>query len=193
MTPDPIRISVDKDIHHLTSLMHAYHVRRVPIVNGFDTTLGIVTLNDLIAELGDEMSEIGEAIPKSFLRAMLDQGSHAELTPRCREPDMDDNASRSATSAQELSAKIELLRIAAEAVGAATVPTLQRDIAKIDDFLRHEVLPHAFAEEEVLYVTVGKILRTPQTPGHHELRSCRNQQVGSATPATAFRADGQRP
>jgi CBS domain-containing protein len=68
MTPDPIRISVDKDIHHLTSLMHAYHVRRVPIVNGFDATLGIVTLDDLIAELGDEMSEIGKAISEEFPR-----------------------------------------------------------------------------------------------------------------------------
>jgi CBS domain-containing protein len=66
MTPDPIRISVDKDVHHLTALMHAYHVRRVPIVNGFDTTVGIVTLDDLIAQLGDEMSEIGKAIAEEF-------------------------------------------------------------------------------------------------------------------------------
>jgi CBS domain-containing protein len=68
MTPDPIRISVDKQLHHLTSLMHAYHVRRVPIVNGFDTALGIVTLDDLIAQLGDEMSEIGKAISEEFPR-----------------------------------------------------------------------------------------------------------------------------
>jgi len=66
MTPDPVRISVDKDLHHLTAMMHAYHVRRVPIVNGFDTTLGIVTLDDLIAQLGDEMSEIGKAISEEF-------------------------------------------------------------------------------------------------------------------------------
>jgi len=66
MTPDPIRISVDKDLHHLTAMMHAYHVRRVPIVNGFDTTLGIVTLDDLIAQLGDDMSEIGKAISEEF-------------------------------------------------------------------------------------------------------------------------------
>lgn len=68
MTPDPVRISVDKGLHQLTSLMHAYHVRRVPIVNGFDTTLGIVTLDDLIAQLGDEMSEIGKAISEEFPR-----------------------------------------------------------------------------------------------------------------------------
>ena len=66
MTPDPIRISVDKELHHLTALMHAYHVRRVPIVNGFDTALGIVTLDDLIAQLGEEMSEIGKAIAEEF-------------------------------------------------------------------------------------------------------------------------------
>ena len=69
MTPDPIRVSVDKDLHHLTALMHAYHVRRVPIVKGFDTTLGIVTLDDLIAQLGSDMSEIGKAIYEEFPEA----------------------------------------------------------------------------------------------------------------------------
>jgi CBS domain-containing protein len=68
MTPDPIRISVDKQLHHLTALMHACHVRRVPIVNGCDNTLGIVTLDDLVAQLGDEMSEIGKAISEEFSR-----------------------------------------------------------------------------------------------------------------------------
>ena len=68
MTRDPVRISVDKDLQHLTALMHAFHVRRVPVVNGYDTTLGIVTLDDLIALLGDEMSEIGKAISEEFPR-----------------------------------------------------------------------------------------------------------------------------
>jgi CBS domain-containing protein len=66
MTPDPIRISADKDLTQLTALMHAYHVRRVPIVNGFDTTLGIVTLDDLVAQLGAEMWQIGRAISEEF-------------------------------------------------------------------------------------------------------------------------------
>jgi CBS domain-containing protein len=68
MTPDPIRISVDKELRQLTAMMHAYHVRRVPIVNGFDTTVGIVTLDDLIAQLGDEMAHIGKAISEEFPR-----------------------------------------------------------------------------------------------------------------------------
>jgi len=67
MTPDPIRISVDKDLHHLTSLMHAYHVRRVPIVDGFDAVVGIVTMDDLIAILGDELSDIGKLIAEQSL------------------------------------------------------------------------------------------------------------------------------
>ena len=66
MTHDPVRISVNSDLHHLTALMHAYHVRRVPIVDGLDTTLGIVTMDDLIALLSDEMSEIGKAISEEI-------------------------------------------------------------------------------------------------------------------------------
>lgn len=66
MTPNPIRISVDKDLRQLAALMHTYHVRRVPIVDGFDTALSIVTCDDLIAQLGDEMSEIGKAISEEF-------------------------------------------------------------------------------------------------------------------------------
>jgi CBS domain-containing protein len=66
MTRDPVRISIDKDMQHLTSLMHTFHVRRVPVVDGYDTTLGIITLDDLIALLGDEMSEIGKAISEEF-------------------------------------------------------------------------------------------------------------------------------
>ena len=68
MTPDPIRICADRDIHHLTSLMRTYHVRRVPIVEGFDTTVGIVTLDDLMAQIGSEMSEISRAIAEELLQ-----------------------------------------------------------------------------------------------------------------------------
>lgn len=66
MTADPIRVSVDKDLRHLTSLMHAFHVRRVPIVNGHDIIVGIITLDDVVALLAHEMSEIGKAISDGF-------------------------------------------------------------------------------------------------------------------------------
>jgi CBS domain-containing protein len=66
MTSDPVRISVDKDLPDLVSLMHSRHVRRVPIVDGAELTLGIVTLDDLIALFGYEMSEIGRAISEEY-------------------------------------------------------------------------------------------------------------------------------
>lgn len=67
MTRDPIRISADKDLSRLMTLMHVHHVRRMPIVNGFDRILGIVTLDDLIAQVSNEMSEMGKTI-SSFHR-----------------------------------------------------------------------------------------------------------------------------
>ena len=71
MMSDPIRISVDKDLRYLTSLMHAFHVRRVPVVDGHDTIVGIITLDDIIALIGNEMSEIGQAISEGFGQGTL--------------------------------------------------------------------------------------------------------------------------
>ena len=68
MTSDPVRMSVDKDLPELVSLMHSRHVRRVPIIDGAELTLGIVTLDDLIALFGYEMSEIGKAISEEIPR-----------------------------------------------------------------------------------------------------------------------------
>jgi CBS domain-containing protein len=62
MTPEPVRITVDKDLPDLVSLMHTRHIRRVPIVDASGMTLGIVTLDDLIALFGYEMSELGGTI-----------------------------------------------------------------------------------------------------------------------------------
>ena len=68
MSLDPVRISVDKNIHDLTTLMHAHHIRRVPIVDGGDKVMGIVTLDDLIALFGDEMWEIGKAVSEVYVQ-----------------------------------------------------------------------------------------------------------------------------
>jgi hemerythrin-like domain-containing protein len=63
---------------------------------------------------------------------------------------------------QELAPRIEQIRRVADAVGQTPVRILLRNIDKIDDFYVNYLLPHAFAEEVVLYVTIGKILATPQ-------------------------------
>jgi CBS domain-containing protein len=68
MSQNPVRIAVDKNIHELTSLMHAHHVRRVPIVDGGDKALGIVTMDDLIALLADEMLDLGKTVSEGAQR-----------------------------------------------------------------------------------------------------------------------------
>jgi CBS domain-containing protein len=62
MTPNPKSISVDKNLLELTTFMHTHHVRRVPIVDGGNKVLGIVTLDDVIAMLSNEMFEIGKTV-----------------------------------------------------------------------------------------------------------------------------------
>ena len=69
MSGDPARISVDKDLPELVSLMHSRHVRRVPIVDETELTLGIVTLDDLIALFGYEMSALGKAVSEGLRQA----------------------------------------------------------------------------------------------------------------------------
>ena len=69
MSGDPARISVDKDLPELVSLMHSRHVRRVPIVDETELTLGIVTLVDLIALFGYEMSALGNAVSEGLRQA----------------------------------------------------------------------------------------------------------------------------
>jgi CBS domain-containing protein len=66
MSRNPVRIPVDRDLRELTTLMHAHHVRRVPIVDGVDEVLGIVTMDDLIAVISDEMSELGKTVSETF-------------------------------------------------------------------------------------------------------------------------------
>jgi len=62
MTRDPVRISVDGDLRSLLPIMRTHQVRRVPIVDCLDTIVGIVTMDDLIAFFGDEMSELGKTV-----------------------------------------------------------------------------------------------------------------------------------
>jgi len=66
MSRDPIRISVDKSFGELTTLMHAHHIRRVPIVDGAGRVMGIVTLDDLIALFSDEMWDMGRTVSETY-------------------------------------------------------------------------------------------------------------------------------
>jgi CBS domain-containing protein len=66
MTRDPVRISVNRNVRELVSLMHMQHVRRVPILDGLDSPIGMVTTDDLIALFGDEISELGKMVAEEI-------------------------------------------------------------------------------------------------------------------------------
>jgi CBS domain-containing protein len=78
MTGNPVQISVDSTVHDLTALLHQHHVRRVPITDASGRAIGIVTLDDLLALLGDEMSDMGKAISEAFFRKPAAAESEAE-------------------------------------------------------------------------------------------------------------------
>jgi CBS domain-containing protein len=68
MSGNPVAISVESTVHALTALMQTRRVRRVPIIDETGRAIGIVTLDDLLALLGDEMSDMGQAISDAFFR-----------------------------------------------------------------------------------------------------------------------------
>jgi iron-sulfur cluster repair protein YtfE (RIC family) len=60
---------------------------------------------------------------------------------------------------KELIARIEVLRTVADSVGTAAIESLRGDVGQAYAFLVHQLIPHAQAEEQVLYLTVGRVLR----------------------------------
>lgn len=81
MTPHPVRITVDKSLQDLTTLMHTHHVRRVPIVDEADTVMGIVTLDDLLILLGQELADLSQGISAALFRRPQPAGEEESAMP----------------------------------------------------------------------------------------------------------------
>jgi iron-sulfur cluster repair protein YtfE (RIC family) len=60
---------------------------------------------------------------------------------------------------RELIARIELLRRVADSIGSASTEAIREGVGQAYSFLIHQLLPHAQAEEQVWYPTVGRLLR----------------------------------
>ncbi len=60
---------------------------------------------------------------------------------------------------KEPRAHIELLRKVADSIGSASTESIREGVGQAHSFLIHELIPHAQAEEQVLYPTVGRLLR----------------------------------
>ncbi len=59
----------------------------------------------------------------------------------------------------ELIAHIEVLRTVADSIGLASTESMREGVGQAYSFLIHQLIPHAQAEEQVLYPTVGRLLR----------------------------------
>ncbi len=62
----------------------------------------------------------------------------------------------------ELLPCIEVLCTVADSVGQTSIDTLRRDIDDAHDFLVHTLIPHAQAEDHVLYPVIEKVLGSPE-------------------------------
>jgi iron-sulfur cluster repair protein YtfE (RIC family) len=60
---------------------------------------------------------------------------------------------------RELVARSELLRTGADSIGSASTEALREEVGQAYTFLVHQLIPHAQAEEQVLYPAVGRLLR----------------------------------
>lgn len=81
MTVNPTRIAVSKTLHDLTALMHSHHVRRIPIVDGGDKVVGMITLDDLLILLGQELADIGQGVSGALFRQPAPAGEEESPMP----------------------------------------------------------------------------------------------------------------
>jgi CBS domain-containing protein len=81
MTARPTSIAVTKTLHDLTTLMHSRHVRRIPIVDQEDKVIGMVTLDDLLMLLGEELADLGQGVSGALFRKPEPAGEEESPMP----------------------------------------------------------------------------------------------------------------
>ncbi|MCO8246894.1 MULTISPECIES: CBS domain-containing protein [unclassified Haladaptatus] len=67
MTRDPITIDADASVHDAIERMDDANIRRIPVVENGNLT-GIVTLDDVLVTLADEMDDAAEVIEEQTPR-----------------------------------------------------------------------------------------------------------------------------
>jgi iron-sulfur cluster repair protein YtfE (RIC family) len=78
----------------------------------------------------------------------------------------------------ELLPHVESLRSAADAIGAGSETKLAAKVREAEEFLTGHLIPHAKAEEEVLYPIVGTFLGAP---GATRTMTLDHQEIGRQT------------
>lgn len=64
MTEDPVTLREDAEDIEIPRVIGEHGVRRIPIVDENDELSGIVTLDDLVATIGEELDAVADTIEK---------------------------------------------------------------------------------------------------------------------------------
>lgn len=62
MTETPVTVGGEQGVFDAIRTLHESSVRRLPVVDGDDSVAGIVTLDDLVVMLSDELDSLGDVI-----------------------------------------------------------------------------------------------------------------------------------
>ncbi|WP_101296126.1 CBS domain-containing protein [Halegenticoccus soli] len=62
MTEDPVTLQEGEEAMEISRTIEEHHVRRIPVVDENGTLTGIVTLDDLVATIGEQLDNIAETI-----------------------------------------------------------------------------------------------------------------------------------
>ena len=62
MTETPVTVTADEGLFEAMEKMHEHSVRRLPVVDADDEIAGIVTLDDLVVLLTDELDDLAGVI-----------------------------------------------------------------------------------------------------------------------------------
>jgi CBS domain-containing protein len=62
MTRDPVTLPADADVSRAVETMHAWGVRRAPVINRAGELVGIVTIDDLLPVLANQLTALGALI-----------------------------------------------------------------------------------------------------------------------------------
>lgn len=62
MAPDPVTIREDADAMEISRTIEEHHVRRIPVVDAEGRLTGIVTLDDLVATIGEQLENVADTI-----------------------------------------------------------------------------------------------------------------------------------
>lgn len=64
MTPDPVTATADEDVGDVLRRMRSFGVRRVPVVDDEGVLEGIVSLDDVVAGLSEELAAAASLVSR---------------------------------------------------------------------------------------------------------------------------------